>query len=364
MKILMTADAVGGVWTYSLELARALRRQDAEVTLATMGRALTGVERREASAIPSLRLAESEFALEWMPDPWDDVERAGEWLLRLEAEVEPDVVHLNGYVHAALPWKAPVLVVGHSCVLSWFAAVRGLDAPPGWGRYADEVRDALAHADFLVAPTRAMLSELERLYEPSCERQVIPNGRDPRLFPPRPKEPFVFASGRLWDEAKNLAALDRVASRLDWPVRVAGDAVGPDGSEWRAEAVDLVGRVSHAELARLLGAAAVFALPARYEPFGLGPLEAGLAGCALLLGDIASLRETWRDAAVFVDPDDDEALAAALRRLPSDERAREELSRRARAPALTYSPERTDVAYHDLYALLSASTAVGSGRAS
>ena len=58
--------------------------------------------------------------------------------------------------------------------------------------------------------------------------------------------------------------------------------------------------------------AAVFAAPARYEPFGLGILEAALSGCALVLGDIASLRELWDGAAEFVDPDDPQALAAAL----------------------------------------------------
>ncbi len=33
-------------------------------------------------------------------------------------------------------------------------------------------------------------------------------------------------------------------------------------------------------------------LPARYEPFGLSVLEAALSGCALVLGDIPSLRES------------------------------------------------------------------------
>jgi hypothetical protein len=37
MKVLMTADAVGGVWTYALELSGALARHDIEVVLATMG---------------------------------------------------------------------------------------------------------------------------------------------------------------------------------------------------------------------------------------------------------------------------------------------------------------------------------------
>src|SRR5436190_23853133 len=36
-RVLMTADTVGGVWTYALELARVLCEQEVEITLATMG---------------------------------------------------------------------------------------------------------------------------------------------------------------------------------------------------------------------------------------------------------------------------------------------------------------------------------------
>ena len=56
--------------------------------------------------------------------------------------------------------------------------------------------------------------------------------------------------------------------------------------------------------------ATIFALPARYEPFGLSALEAGLAGCALVLGDIP-MREVWHDAAMFVPPEQPAALENA-----------------------------------------------------
>ena len=69
------------------------------------------------------------FALEWMKDPWADVDRAGAWLLALESQLHPDVVHLNGFCHAALPWRAPVVTVAHSCVCSWWRSVHGVQAP-------------------------------------------------------------------------------------------------------------------------------------------------------------------------------------------------------------------------------------------
>src|SRR5690606_38167348 len=122
-RVLMTADTVGGVWTYAVDLARELGDRGVEVVLATMGRRLDPGQRRQVARIPSLEICESTYALEWMDEPWDDVERAGAWLLELEQELDPDVVHLNGYAHGALPFRAPKLVVGHSCVLSWWEAV-------------------------------------------------------------------------------------------------------------------------------------------------------------------------------------------------------------------------------------------------
>src|SRR5690349_7949526 len=119
MRILMTTDTVGGVWTYALELARALAPHGVEVALATMGGPLSAAQRDELRPLRHVELFPSEFKLEWMEAPWADVAEAGEWLVWIERCVTPDVVHLNGYVHGALPWRAPSLVVGHSCVFSW-----------------------------------------------------------------------------------------------------------------------------------------------------------------------------------------------------------------------------------------------------
>jgi glycosyltransferase involved in cell wall biosynthesis len=100
--------------------------------------------------------------------------------------------------------------------------------------------------------------------------------------------------------------------------------------------------------------AAVYALPARYEPFGLSVLEAALAGCALVLGDIPSLREVWGDAALFVHPDDGEGLAEALQGLMANPAERERRAALARARALTFTPRRMAEAYLELYAALRA----------
>jgi glycogen synthase len=348
-KVLMTADTVGGVWTYALELARGLGERGVEVALATMGAPINELQREKVDRIPGLRVFESHHRLEWMEDPWRDVEKAGEWLLSLESRICPDLVHLNGYVHGSLPWNAPTVVVGHSCVLSWWQAVKSEPAPEAWERYRQEVRAGLAAADLVVAPSAAMLTDLTRHYGALPRTRIIPNGRDGRLFRPTAKEKIVFSAGRLWDEAKNLEALERVAPQLPWPVFVAGDNHHPDGGEIRPHNTRLLGRLTQRALSAWMSRASIYALPARYEPFGLSALEAALSGCALVLGDIPSLREVWRNRAVFVPPGDTQALQRELLRLIEEPERRQSLAAGARSRALELTPERMVEGYLEAY---------------
>jgi glycosyltransferase involved in cell wall biosynthesis len=363
MRLLISTDTVGGVLTYTAQLAAQLEAAGDEVVVATMGPRLRQVQR---DRLPE-RLHESDFRLEWMEDPWDDVAAAGEWLLRLEQAERPDVVHLCSYAHGVLPFAAPKVLVAHSCVLSWWRAVHGEEAPPSWDRYREEMRAGLEAADAVVAPTRAMLTELERDHALApAKAHVIHNGTSPP--PPADRQPFhaelhqllhpagvqvdavregevVLGSGRFWDAAKNLVALDAAAEGLPWPVVLAGDlGDGPGPRHARS-----VGMLAGAELAALRREASVYAAPALYEPFGLGILEAAADGCALVLGDIPSLRELWDEAAIFVDPGDPAALHEVLACLIETPQLRADLGQRARRRAADYSIERSAAAYRRLY---------------
>jgi glycosyltransferase involved in cell wall biosynthesis len=349
MKVLMTADTVGGVWTYALDLMSALQPFDVQWVLATMGAPLSSEQWQQVAALPHVEVEESTFRLEWMDEPWPDVERAGEWLLQLEARHAPDVVHLNGFVHGQLPWQAPVLVVGHSCVLSWWQAVRKDALPASWATYRQQVTRGLHGAGWVVAPTQAMLDTLHHNYGRLNNAQVVYNGRDGRAFQPQSKASFIFAAGRLWDEAKNIAALDAVAHELTWPVLVAGDASHPNGGRHDSPHLRMLGRLQADELAQHMATAAIYCLPARYEPFGLSALEAGLCGCSLVLGDIPSLREVWGEAALFVEPDDPAALTRTLRRLCEDEALRHEMGKRALERAQGFTLTRMAAEYLDGY---------------
>jgi glycosyltransferase involved in cell wall biosynthesis len=349
--VLLTADTIGGVWSHALELARALGREGIRVTLAAMGRLPTAAQEREAKAVPGLVLYAAPYRLPWMDDPWDDVARAGDWLLTTAAATGCELAHLSEPVFAALDWRVPSLAVGHSCVLSWFRAVRGMPAPPGWDRYRRAMTAGFRRAGTVAAPTRAMLAELARHYGVRSGT-VIPNGRDPSRFAPVRKQPVILTAGRLWDPAKNVAALAEAAGGLPWPVLAAGDVRAPAGDAQQMDGLRLLGPLDPDAMADQFARAALYALPARYEPFGQTILEAALAGCALVLGDIASLRELWDGAALFVAPDDPAALRAALALLIHDSSRRESLAARARARAAEYSPHRMVRGYLDLYASL------------
>jgi glycosyltransferase involved in cell wall biosynthesis len=96
--------------------------------------------------------------------------------------------------------------------------------------------------------------------------------------------------------------------------------------------------------------ASIYALPARYEPFGQTALEAALSGCALVLGDVPSLREVWGPAALYVPPDDHAALHAALTMLIDDELLRRRMATKAHTRALQFTPSRMVDAYLSAYA--------------
>lgn len=343
----MTADASEGVWTYVMELARSLRPREVEILLAVMGPGLSRSQREEVARLDHVGLCEKSFALESMKDPWREVTEAGDWLLGWEEQFEPQVIHLNHYCHGSLPWSSPVVISAHGCVLSWWQAVHGEQSPRSWTRYHAEVAAGLRGANLVVASTQSMLDSLTRLYAPiprllqlqNTSRfpgfRTVPHGLDAARFCPRDKCNEVLCVSAPGDEAQNILMLKRVAEELPWPVLVAGREDIPDGAPLHA-----LGVLGESERAVRMGHASIFASPTRYEPFGFAVLEAALAGCALVLGDIPTLRETWGEAAIFAAPDDAQAFGAVLHLLIEDVGLREEMAQRAREVALKFTPER------------------------
>ena len=111
-------------------------------------------------------------------------------------------------------------------------------------------------------------------------------------------------------------------------------------AEGVADRVILTGYVDDQSLAPLYSGALAFVFPSLAEGFGLPPLEAMQCGVPVISSDRTSLPEIVGDAGLLIDPEDADALCAAMRRVLRDEALRQDLSSRGEARAARFSWER------------------------
>jgi len=350
----MTADTIGGVWTYTMALCEALREYDAEVHLLTMGRRLNESQHGQLKALNNVFLYESNFKLEWMEDPWEDVAASNQWISSIYEKVVPDIMHFNNYVEISKEWNCNVITVFHSCVHTWFRSVKRNNAPENWERYRKLLTGALTSSDVVVFPSFSIRSLAEKVHGHIPQSQVIYNGASLPVLGNVEKQPFIMSAGRLWDEAKNMAFLCDVAGSLSWPLIIAGSNTSPDGKSFEADNVQCLGELPHDEVLSNMQQAGIFTSAAVYEPFGLAILEAAVSGCALVLNDIPIFRELWGDAAVYFDPDDKEAATTVLQLLIDDDALRLSLSEKARQKAVGFTASAMAENYMALYGKLMA----------
>lgn len=350
LKVLMTADTVGGVWTYTAELCKALSNQNIHFHLVTFGARMQPWQQLEISVLDHVTVYETDYLLEWMENPWGDLEESGAYLLSLQKVIQADLIHLNGYVYGALDWEVPVVMVAHSDVFSWFRAVKKENPGSDWTTYFTKVKKGLSEANHIVAPSNAMMFELNVIYALKKNYTIIYNSRSSALFASGIKEKTIFCMGRIWDEAKNVKLLVDAAPKIPYPIKIAGD------NQFEGNHVDItnsnvqnLGKLDSLNIAKELSTASIYVLPAKYEPFGLSVLEAALSGCALVLGDIPSLREIWEDNAFYVDTDNAEELAKVINTLMSDQNKLQELSEKAWKRAQQFSTEKMAKQYTHLY---------------
>jgi glycogen synthase len=362
MHVLMTADTVGGVWTYTQELVSGLVRQGIRVSLISMG-ALPGPEQTAwMEGLPRLNYLPTSFRLEWMQNSEQDVEESREYLEALIRQVRPDVLHFNQYCYGAISPALPRIVVAHSDVVSWRVAVQGKEPDDSqWMRwYRDTVTSGLSHADVVVAPSQWMLDAIRTYYIKPSFGAVIHNGRDPALFVSDvPKENRVLSVGRLWDEGKQVSLLlyeDLLHEAQSVPVGIVGSQAEPGDANRRPEreatppGVKLLGEQSQRQLRDLYGIASIYAATSRYEPFGLAPVEAAFSRCALIANDIPVFRELWGESALYFRQNDGKDLARGIRWLSSDHELRKKYSDAAYERACeNFTAERMVDQYQRLY---------------
>jgi len=328
MHVLVTADTVGGVWTYTKELVTGLAQRGIEVTLVSFGEIPQSSQTEWLTWLRTVDFYPTAFRLEWMQEAEDDLKASSEYLLRIIGEKKPDLLHLSQYAYGALPVDIPKIVVAHSDVISWWVAVHGCEPEStSWiNFYRDAVTRGLMGADVVVAPSRWMLNAVGEHYGRTEAGRVIYNGRNPGMFNAHAtKEDLVLGVGRAWDGGKQLRLLSEI--RSPWPVVIAGSDEHPDRA-YREQKFTVNGQLSfrgelnETELRHLFTRASILVGTSRYEPFGLAPLEAALSRCALVLNDIATFREIWGESACYFQANDTSDLERTLAGLCEDRQLR------------------------------------------
>ena len=355
MHILITADTIGGVWTYTQELATGLVRRGHRVTLVSFGDMPQPEQLGWMANLP-IRYWPTAFRLEWMQDSEQDIEESSHYLQRIIDEVNPDILHFNQYCYGSLRTNVPKIVVAHSDVISWWVGVYGREPDDtGWTRgYRETVLRGLRGADLVIAPSGWMLDVIRTYYLRPRFAKVVYNGRSPELFSPNAKKKnFVLTVGRLWDAAKQSSLLSE--RHCGVPVRIVGSVREPGKSDERSQdnAESCVSATPE-ELRTLFAEAPIYAATSRYEPFGLAPVEAAFSRCALVANDIPVFHELWGDAACYFRQNDPDELGNAIRRLSEDPQTCKQYAERAYETAYTrFTAERMLEDYETLYQALS-----------
>lgn len=312
-RVMMTADAVGGVWNYALDLARGYAARQVETILAILGPSPSAAQCAVAASIPGIRIIDTGLPLEWTATDRSELAHAAQHLVKLATAICPDVVHLNTPALACADYPMPVVVMAHSCLATWWQAMRQEAVPSDFLWRIEATREGLERADAIIAASRSFHRSLHEIYGTHLPISVVYNGHASEAEPAVKRPRLVFAAGRLWDEGKNIALLDRIAPALDFPIFAAGPRCGPNGAMADFPHLFLLGELSGSEIARWYAQAGIFVSPARYEPFGLAVLQAAQSGAALVLSYVPTFRELWDGAALFADPGDPGAWEAVLR---------------------------------------------------
>jgi glycogen(starch) synthase len=365
MRVLMTTDTIGGVWTFTKELSAELLSRGCSIALISLGREPSTaqwawVEAQKRRWGSRFQFEPSAVPLEWMTGNECAFDDGAPLLMRVAEDLEADLMLSSQFCFGALASDMPRIVVAHSDVLSWARACRpqGLEHSAWLETYCKLVAEGLREADAVVAPTHWMLDALAANFALPPQRCVIPNGRSLKSAAINAKRNLqAVTAGRVWDEAKNVSILRDVRSAV--PLLIAGETeLAAERCSIDAEHLRVMGLLNEGELSDLLRRSAIYVCTSVYEPFGLSPLEAGLCGCAVVANDIPSLREVWEDGALFFSGA--ESLSNLLDRLSGDRellmRARERSMRRAEI----FTAERMASKYLELFEKVSQQSLVPS----
>lgn len=217
-------------------------------------------------------------------------------------------------------------------------------------RFTQQAREAAERSDAIIAVSQFTASQVESLLGVERSRiHVVPHGVEPAAAVKPRREKMVLFVGAI-QKRKNVARLVRAFERMprEWTLVLAGAADGFGAAEElatvskspRSADITVAGYVTREELEDLYARASIFAFPSLDEGFGMPVLEAMARGVAVVTSNCSAMPEVAGDAALLVDPHDEEDISDALARLAVEDGFRYELVERGRARVAEFSWER------------------------
>ena len=233
-------------------------------------------------------------------------------------------------------------------------------------RYYGQIDQAVRSTDHIIAVSKATKQDLISLLGVPDEKiTVIYEGCNP-LYGPLDKEKAVAFCRDRWgldenfiffistiEPRKNIPTLLRAFKYLQDKYKRKEKLVLAGTKGWLFEEVErtidelnlanevvLIGRVRDSEVNYLYNAASMLVFPSFYEGFGLPPLEAMTCGTPTIVSNIKVMPEVVGDAALIIDPHDEDDVAVAMHRLLVDEDLRSELIAKGLKRAEKFSWEK------------------------
>ena len=345
-----------GVGTYTWHLVRRLPSAAPDITFVAWYldmRASLGLDRR-ARLFADARAPNLLERRMPMPSRWFDRVALRLDAPRLEWMVGFDVLLAPNFVPPPTRSRRVVLTV-HDLAFRRFPET----APMATHRWLMRLESSLRRASQVIVVSEQTRQDLLDCFPGLAARlterlTVVPLGVDTGTFRPAPPDdveavrrryavdgPYVLSLGGI-EPRKNLPALIRAYASLPEDVRPTLVVAGPVAT-WNPEGwnqvrpeldalppsirddIVVTGYVSEADKVALLSGAEALVYPSLYEGFGLPVLEAMACGTPVLTSGVSALPETAGSAALLVDPDDTEDIAAGIERLLTDGALRESL---------------------------------------
>lgn len=224
--------------------------------------------------------------------------------------------------------------------------------------YYSGIHTSVCNAEVVICPSRATAEDLlDMTGVPSDRIWVIPEAADPRYHPATlpsysdtsDARPYILTVGTI-EPRKNIKILVEAVARIPAARRPLVKIVGTKASGYSEIArlvvsrgldddIAFMGRIGTEEIVALYQNAIASTYISLYEGFGLPVLEAMASGCPVVASCVSSIPEVVGDAAILVDPNDADAVAAALERLIDDAEYRADLRTRGLARAATFTWE-------------------------